>query len=404
MTRLYVGNLAKNVTEDDLKQLFSLNATPFLTNHSTVELCNDEKTGQSKGFAFLNVTESVAMEIKNLNNIEFYGRQLVIEDSKTNQNQDPIQKSKKTKKTFGKTNYRNHRSICELPHIDDNDRHDLIDGGVNLTNGKFLNSRETVVKKALQAGVTKFVVTGLTLNGSRKACDMAEGRKDTCYAAVSIHPHWVDDKNVPQWNDKAEKTLRELASKPYVVAIGETGLDFKQNYSPVDLAKKAFKAQVQIAIDLKKALIVHEREACDEVLQVLQEKGVNTKFVPVVLHCFTGSVECLEKYLQKGYYIGVTGFTCKETHGVHIREAIKSGKLPLEKIILQSNAPYMVPNPPKNEQSALDRSLLECCYQGQNEPHTLPILLRTIAKDVNKSEAEVARIFNDNARKVYGIN
>lgn len=407
--RLYIGNLAKTVTQGDLIQLFGLEATTFLRQNCVIELAVDQKSGESKGFAFVTVPEHISGELKNLNNIEFYGRQLVIEESKTPEELKPKQRNnrkggdnKPRRNNRGNYQYKSNSTII----IEKHDKHDLIDCGVNLTNNKYQGAiLEKVIAKAVEAGVTKFIVTGLTLFGSRKAVTMALGRKDVCYAAVSMHPHWLSDTNkgVNKWNDAAEKEIRELAAKPGVVAIGETGIDLNRNFTELDLAMKAFRAQVQIAIDLKKALIVHEREAFDEIMQVLNEKKVDPRVNPVVLHCYTGSVENMEKYIQKGYYIGVTGFFCKEKHGLHLREAVRNGKLPLDRVILQSNAPYMIPNIAANEQLPVDKCLLDCCFPGQNEPHTLSVLVRVIAKDTGKTASEVAHIVNDNARKVFGI-
>jgi len=397
--RLYVGNLEPSVTREDLSQLFGLETTPYLRKECQCELVLDDK-GKSKGFAFVTVPEHVHVELMNLNGIEFYNRQLVIEESKT----DSKTEGKSTNKPRGggsgrgrggRKNWNPRRgNRFNLPNIPDADKFDLIDCGANLTNPKFHKGLENVFARLQACGVTKCICTGLTANGCKNSVLMSEGRKGLCFSAVGIHPHFVKD----DWSDNAEKEIREHASRSTVIAIGETGIDKHRNYSELDLCIKAFKAQVQIAIDVNKPLLVHERESHTEVMNVLNEKNVR---VPVVIHCFTGSVEHLEAYIKKGYYIGVTGFICKGNHGASLRDAVKNGKLPLNRIILQSDAPYMMPNVPQAEIDPVSKVMLDTCF-SHNEPCTLPVIVRTLAKVTGKGNEEVARICNDNARTVFG--
>jgi len=401
--RLYVGNLSDNVSKDDLEQLFGLKTTKYLEENCTVECAHNEKTGKSKGYAFITVPEGITHELTNLAGIEFWGKNLVIEEARTSDGAKPKGSGGRGRRGRGgrggyqrRGGYRN----IQMPQVAESDKHNLIDCGVNLTNPKFSRGTalEKVIAKAKDAGVSRFLVTGLTLTGSRNAVTMAKGREGTCFASIGIHPHFAEK----EWKDGVEKEIRTLAAEKYVKAIGEVGLDKHRNYSNLDVQTKAFKSQVQIAIDLNKSLLVHERDAFSEVMGVLSEMKVK---LPVVIHCFTGTADHIKEYVKKGYFIGVTGFVCKDKHGAALREAITAKILPLEKMILQSDAPYMVPNS-QTDLDPLSKCLLDVCFQ-HNEPCTLSVVVKAITKCIHGSTdtdkvSAVARQLNMNAEKVFG--
>lgn len=407
--RIYVGNLGANVTTEDLTQLFGLGTTPYLRQTCDVELATCEKTGKSKNFAFVNAPEHVHSELMKLNGIEFYGHQLVIEEAKTKPDHDKENKDNKDKKRGQNNNRRRGggnfrggnkrwgsrpKSKFNLPVLEPDQVFHLVDCGVNLTNPKFFQHTDYVIARALAAGVQKMVITGLKLNGSRSAVVMAKTRPNILYAAVGIHPHFVKD----DWNDKALELLEDLVKQPEVVAVGECGLDYKRDYSPRELQESAFKKQVELAVRYQKALLVHERESHDAILNVLKE--FESSLPPVVIHCFTGTPEQIKTYIDLGYYIGVTGFVCKEKHGQSLRDAIKDGTLPLNKIVVQTNAPYMTPNTPREEIDPVSQTLLDHCY-ADNEPCTLSIIVRCIAKCLSQEPRHVADACTETAMKVF---
>ncbi|XP_057301759.1 3'-5' ssDNA/RNA exonuclease TatD-like isoform X2 [Hydractinia symbiolongicarpus] len=416
--RIYVGNLGSNVTTEDLTQLFGLGTTPYLRQNCSVELATCEKTGKSKNFAFVNVPEHVHSELMKLNGIEFYGKMIVIEEAKTNKHEDDgDEKENKERRRYnnnngnyrrgGGGNYRRggyrpggNRSPSQqknrfwLPTLEPDQVFHLVDCGVNLTNLRFGNFTDYVIARALAAGVQKMVITGLKLNGSKTAVVMAKTRPNILYAAAGIHPHFVKD----DWTDKSLDQLEELVKLPEVVAVGECGLDFKRDYSPRDIQETAFKKQVQLAVRYQKALLVHERDSHEGILNVL--KDFESSLPPVIIHCFTGTPEEIATYVEKGFYIGVTGYVCKEKHGQSLRQAIKDGTLPLSRIIVQTNAPYMTPNTPREEIDPVSQTLLEHCYVD-NEPCTLSIIIRCIAKCLSQEPRDVADACTETAMKVF---
>jgi len=411
MKRIYVGNLGSNVTTDDLIQLFGLGTTTYLQRMCSVELATCEKTGKSKNFAFVNVPEHVHDELMKLNGIEFYGRQLVIEEAKTKpENEKEKEKENKGKKGRFKGNAGRGRgrggnqgnrrwgprpkNKFNLPTLETDQVFHLVDCGVNLTNPKFHQNTDYVIARALAAGVQKMVITGLKLVGSKSAVIMSKTRPNILYAAVGVHPHFVKD----DWNDKTLDQLEELVKLPEVVAVGECGLDFKREYSPKELQESTFKKQVQLAVRYQKALLVHERESHQEILDVL--KDFESTLPPVIIHCFTGTPEQIKVYVEKGFYIGVTGYVCKEKHGASLRGAIKDGTLPLSRIVVQTNAPYMTPNTPRDEIDPVSQTLLEHCF-ADNEPCTLSIIVRCIAKCLSQEPRHVADALTETAMNVF---
>jgi len=411
--RIYVGNLGSNVTTDDLIQLFGLGTTQFLQRTCSVELATCEKTGKSKNFAFVNVPEHVHSELMKLNGIEFYGRQVVIEEAKTKPENDKESKDKDNKGKKGRSRGNAGRgrgrggaqgnrrwgprpkNKFNLPTLEPDQVFHLVDCGVNLTNPKFHQNTDYVIARALAAGVQKMVITGLKLVGSKSAVIMSKTRPNILYAAVGVHPHFVKD----DWNDKTTlDQLEELVKLPEVVAVGECGLDFNRTYSPKELQESTFKKQVQLAVRYQKALLIHERDSHEGILDVL--KDFESTLPPVIIHCFTGTPEQIKVYVEKGFYIGVTGFVCKEKHGQSLRDAIKDGTLPLNRIVVQTNAPYMTPNTPRDEIDPVSKTLLEHCF-ADNEPCTLSIIVRCIAKCLSQEPRHVADALTETAMNVF---
>jgi len=408
------------VTNDELIQLFGLGATPFLQKTCCVDVACDEKTGKSKNFAIVTAPEHVHAELIKLNGIEFYGRQIVIEEAKTKSDAD---KDKDQEKKGGRNirggsrgggrgggrgrgggAYNRGRgwggrpiSKFNLPNLEPDQVFHMVDCGVNLTNPKFHESTDYVIARALAAGVQKMVITGLKLIGCKNAVIMAKTRPNVLYAAVGVHPHFVKD----DWEEKNNKTLdqlEEMVKQPECVAVGECGLDFNRNYSPAELQTSTFKQQVQLAVRYQKALLIHERDSHDAILEVL--KDFESTLPPVIMHCFTGSAEQIKTYVAKGFYIGITGYVCKEKHGADLRAAIKDGTLPLKNIVVQTNAPYMTPNTPQHEIDPVSKTLLEHCFVD-NEPCTLSIIVRCIAKCLSQEPRTIADQLTENAMNVF---
>lgn len=257
----------------------------------------------------------------------------------------------------------------------------IIDIGVNLMHRSFNEDREQVVARAAANNVSPLILTGTSMRNSIEAARYAGRYLGKLYATAGVHPH--DAKSCdPQTITK----LKELAALPQVVAIGECGLDYNRDFSPRDVQRKWFIEQIRLAKELDMPLFLHEREAFSDFAAILKEHEVRR----AVVHCFTGTGAELKTYLDRGYYIGITGWICDERRGRHLKELVRT--IPLDRLMIETDAPFLTP-----------RDLKEKPSDGRNEPAFLPHILRTVARCVGKSEEEVAKATTETAKKFFGI-
>jgi TatD DNase family protein len=227
--------------------------------------------------------------------------------------------------------------------------------------------------RAQQSGVERLILIGYDVASSRRAVELA-AQSDALYAAVGIHPH-----DAAQCDADALATLRQLAQQPRVVAVGEIGLDFYRDLSPRAAQYEAFHAQMRLAQSLGLPVILHCRDAYDELLGVLAEYPT----VQGVLHCFSGTAAHAQRGLELGYHLGIGGvITFKSAEP--LRAIVQS--MPRDRLLLETDAPYLAPHP----------------YRGKrNEPAYLPLIAQQVAtlweiplESLSElTEANVARVF-----------
>lgn len=259
----------------------------------------------------------------------------------------------------------------------------LVDIGVNLTHAAFDCDRPQVIERAIAAGVDRLILTGTTIEQSQKAQQLTSEYVGTLYATAGVHPH-----DVKQCNDQTISSLRQLATLPGVVAIGECGLDFNRDYSPRPQQEQWFEAQLQLACELKLPLFLHERDAHQRFLEILTP--YRPQLSAAVVHCFTGSAAALKAYLEWDLHIGITGWICDERRGLHLRELLRS--IPLDRLMLETDAPYLTP-----------RTLRPKPRSGRNEPAFLPQVLHTVAQALDKPADEVAEATTQTACDFFRI-
>ncbi|KAF4320402.1 hypothetical protein BBO99_00005763 [Phytophthora kernoviae] len=220
----------------------------------------------------------------------------------------------------------------------------LVDIGVNLTNGQFRRDLPQVLRRAAQAGVDTMVITGTSVQESRRAVQLAGKHADTAgvalFTTVGVHPH--DAKDFDE-----HRTIEEMRAiingkdGALVVAVGECGLDFNRDYSPRDAQVRAFRAQVVLACELQMPLFVHEREAHEALVKVLNPFVEAGTLPPTVVHCFTGQEQEMRRYLDMGFSIGLTGFVCMEPRGMVVRDMVPF--IPMGRLMIETDAPFMYP-------------------------------------------------------------
>ncbi len=260
---------------------------------------------------------------------------------------------------------------------------DLIDIGVNLTHESFAADRSAVLARAAAAGVSRLIVTGATLSGSRSAAALAADDPGRLYATAGVHPHHADE-----FDDAGISDLRAIAASPGVVAIGECGLDYFRNYSPRESQISAFERQLALAAELRQPVFLHQRDAHQDFLPRVRD--YREQLPGGVAHCFTAGPNELKAYLDLGLYVGITGWICDERRAADLREAVRY--LPLDRVLLETDAPYLLP-----------RDLSEKPSGRRNEPAYLPHILHKAAGYMGCSPAELAAAATRNTENLFNL-
>lgn len=255
----------------------------------------------------------------------------------------------------------------------------LVDIGANLTHPSFHDDLDAVLASARAHGVATIVVTGTSVDESRRAAELAAAHG--LHATAGVHPHHArdcDERTIP--------ALREIAAHPKVVAIGECGLDFNRNYSPHPDQEKWFVAQLELAAELGKPLFLHSRDAHPRFAEILRHHRVGK----AVAHCFTGDAAELRAYLDLGLYIGITGWICDERRGAHLMQLVK--EIPQDRLLLETDSPYLTP-----------RDLRPQPRARRNEPAFLPHIARAVARVRGESPEALAAATTRNAGEFFGL-
>lgn len=270
----------------------------------------------------------------------------------------------------------------------------LTDTHCHLYWNKFDEDRDEVIRRAIDAGVTKMLVPGTTIETCRQAIQLAE-RFEQVYAAVGIHPTDTDS-----FSENDIDGLYKLAGHKKVVAIGEVGLDYYwiKDSEKQKLQKRVLSLQVQMAEALKKPLVIHLREASDSVngpvfddffkliepwIKQWETQNHALRLNPGVLHSFNGDSPLAAKGTQLGFFLGATGPVTYSKNASY-REMIKS--LPLDRLLIETDSPFLTPVP----------------FRGKrNEPAFVHHIADKISEIHSKSPAEIAEITTANAARLF---
>ena len=242
----------------------------------------------------------------------------------------------------------------------------LVDAGVNLSNHQFDDRHAAVIQRAEAAGVTQMLLIGCDLQSSHDSLQLAKQFNLLCTAGV--HPH--DAKTA---TEALESELSALVNHAQVVAIGECGLDYNRDFSPRDVQRSVLRRQLALAETLNMPVYLHERDASEDMLQILADYNVRG-----VLHCFTGDASALQNYLALGLYIGVTGWVCDERRGEQLQALVPD--IPLERLLIETDAPFLLP-----------RTIKPKPKSRRNEPQYLTYVCQQIADLKGCEFTEVAK-------------
>jgi len=279
------------------------------------------------------------------------------------------------------------RTVPKMFDVDCNLNHDVWEAG----------HVQRILSNARRVGVTEMVVPGSDLRCSKKA--QAISRKSPIediriFFTAGTHPYNTGEE------DFDLELLREIAQDG-AVAIGECGLDFSEGFPSPSLQLPIFEAQVSLACELGLPLFLHERLAHEEFMAVLNcFKG---KLPKLLVHCFTGTAQELDRYLDFGCYISVAGIVCRAESGKHLRETIR--RIPLEKLMVETDSPYMG-FPGCQREEAIDdpssRRHLKAVHP--NFPSALPRVIEVLADSLRLDPSELAKKTRENALSFFNID
>ena len=253
----------------------------------------------------------------------------------------------------------------------------LFDTHAHMDDASFSEDRHALLAALPEQGISLLMNPGCSYESSRNAIALAE-QYEYIYAAVGSHPDVADEVD-----DGLIAKYRELCKQhPKVKAIGEIGLDYHYEDIPRTIQKRAFRLQMELARDLDLPVIVHEREAHEDGLKIVDEFPA----VKGVFHCYSGSAEMAKELIKRGWYIGFTGvLTFKNA-----RKAIEvASAIPLERIVIETDCPYMAPVP----------------FRGKrNDPGKVLYMARKLGELRGITTEEAARITLENGRRLYRMD
>ncbi|MFC1535229.1 TatD family hydrolase, partial [Thermodesulfobacteriota bacterium] len=216
----------------------------------------------------------------------------------------------------------------------------LIDTHAHLDMKDFEQDLEEVLDRALEGGITHIIAVGTDMSSSLMALELAN-RYDFIFSSIGYHPHNVEDIDLQEI-----KELSRLVSGSNVVAWGEIGLDFYRRYSPQEKQVEVFDLQLDMAFELDLPVIIHDREAHSEVLEILRQKG--DKKQKGVIHCFLEDYDLAMAFIDLGYHISIPGVvTYKNAHKVQD----VASRIPIENMLIETDAPFLAPVPKRGKRN-----------------------------------------------------
>ncbi|ACB83643.1 TatD family hydrolase [Natranaerobius thermophilus] len=254
----------------------------------------------------------------------------------------------------------------------------IIDTHAHLDDKRFSSDLEDVIERAKQKKVSQIINVGINIDSSQKSVEMAK-KYPEIYATVGVHPH--DAKKVPDnYLDELKKMVTE--NKDVVVGIGEMGLDYFKNRSPQETQKSIFRAQLEFAKELQLPVIIHDRAAHEDALEIVKDFQ-NDVFG--VFHCFAGDEEIASQVMDMGFYISFTG-NISFQKADKLRDVVKYA--PLSRIMIETDCPYMAPVP----------------FRGKrNEPAFTRLVAEEVADIKGESFEDVVTTTTKNAKDLFRI-
>jgi TatD DNase family protein len=254
----------------------------------------------------------------------------------------------------------------------------IFDTHVHLNARQFQEDRDEVIQRAFRKGVKHMTVVGFDRETIPLALKIAE-QYETIYAAVGWHP--VDAIDM---TDQDLNWLKELSNHPKVVALGEMGLDYHWDKSPADVQKEVFRKQIRLAKEVDMPIIIHNREATEDIVQILQEEDAKT--VGGIMHCYNDSADYVQACLDMNFYISLGGPVTFKNAPLP-KEVAKI--VPKDRLLIETDAPYLAPHPNRGK---------------RNEPAYVTLVAEQIAALREISYEELCQITTENAFRVFRLS
>lgn len=253
----------------------------------------------------------------------------------------------------------------------------LIDTHCHLNFDQFNEDRDAVLARAAEMGVERIIVPSVDLSNAKTVLSLAE-KYEHVYAAVGVHPN-----SAAHWEMAWIETLREMAQHEKVVAIGEIGLDYYWDKTPTTTQRWALRAQLKLAAELKLPVIIHNRDAHEDIIRVLAESPVARSETTGVLHSYSADWGTAQVALQMGFYLGFTGpVTFKNARELRWIVA----RVPEDRLLVETDAPFLTPHP----------------YRGKrNEPAHVMYVAQQIAQERGVETAVIAQQTTQNAMRLF---
>ncbi|CCK82441.1 TatD family hydrolase [Desulfobacula toluolica] len=258
----------------------------------------------------------------------------------------------------------------------------LFDSHCHIDDNCYDKDRQDVIDRAEAENIQGIMIVGIDIETSLKAIEIAR-ENDHIITSVGIHPH--DAKQCSA--DTMNALIRLAMENSCVKAWGEIGLDYNRMFSPEKDQEDCFKTQLEAADNLDLPLIFHERDSKGRFYDILKSDGPKSR--KGVIHCFSGTKEELFKYLDLGYYIGITGILTLQKRGEYLRTL--APLIPEDRILIETDAPYLTPAPQKNK-------------NRRNEPVFVKSVLLKLA-EIRKSDPKaLAQTIFNNTRTLYNVD
>lgn len=253
------------------------------------------------------------------------------------------------------------------------------DIGANLASSRFSGDLPGILERAWAAGISAIDITGVSLPSSSRALEIALSDSRLFFTA-GVHPH-----EAKSWLASSESAIADLLSSPKASMAGEMGLDFFRMLSTRQEQEIAFEAQLEIAASAGKPLFLHCRDAHSDFLRILDRQR---SLPPAIVHCFTGTASEAKAYLERGFFIGITGWITDTARASSLRNALR--EIPPERILLETDAPFL---PPLNRPGAHRRD--------RNEPAYLPFVAEAVSQAIGCDPAFLLERVSDSMSRLF---